>query len=162
MPLQVGDPAPDFALPDHEGRVHRLSDFRGRWVVLYFYPKDMTPGCTIEAQDFRDHHAELEREGAVVIGVSPDPPERHRKFREKHGLPFLLLADPEHRVLEMYDAWGPKKMFGREFFGARRKTYIIDPEGRIAKVYPKVKPAGHGQQVLHDLRALKAAYARES
>ena len=159
MALEVGQPAPDFVLPDDQGREHRLSDYRGRWVVLYFYPRDMTPGCTIEAQDFRDHYDAFQQEGAVVIGISPDPPERHRRFREKHDLPFLLLADPEHRALELYEAWAPKKMFGREVLGALRKTYIIDPEGRIAKIYPKVRPRGHGRQVLEDLRTLKAQWS---
>lgn len=160
MPLQVGDLAPDFTLPDDQEKLHRLSDYRGQWVVLYFYPRDMTPGCTAEAQDFRDTYQELREEGAVVIGISPDPPERHRRFRERYCLPFLLLSDPEHRVLEQYEAWGPRRIFGRQVMAPLRKTYLIDPQGRIAKIYPKVRPRGHAAQVLEDLRQLKAQQAR--
>ncbi len=162
MPLQVGDPAPDFTLPDDTGTQHRLADYRGRWVVLYFYPKDMTPGCTVEAQGFRDAYSELQQEGAVVIGISADPPERHQQFRAKHNLPFILLSDPEHKVLEAYEAWGPKKIFGKTTVGPLRKTYIIDPEGRIAKIYPKVRPSGHAEEVLEDLRRLKAERAAQT
>lgn len=159
MPLKVGEMAPDFALPDDAGVVHRLSQYRGRWVVLYFYPKDMTPGCTVEAKGFRDHYDRLLQEEAVVIGISADPPERHRTFREKHHLPFILLSDTEHKTLEAYDAWGQKRIFGKAVTGPLRKTYIIDPEGRIAKIYPKVNPIGHAEEVLRDLQALKREYA---
>ncbi len=152
MLLSEGTPAPDFALPDDSGQVHRLSDYRGRVVVLYFYPKDNTPGCTKEACGFRDDYADYQAAGVVVIGVSPDPPERHTKFKLKYNLPFVLLSDPEHRVLEQYGAWGLKKNFGREYYGVLRVTYVIDSEGVIRKVYPKVKPAEHSRQVLRDLR----------
>ncbi len=154
MPLQVGSPAPSFCLPDEEGREHCLEHYRGHPVVLYFYPKDNTPGCTTEALGFKDLYERLARAGVIVLGVSPDDPARHRRFKAKYGLPFPLLSDPEHRVLEAYEAWGPKKMYGRETIGVLRKTYLIDPEGRIRKIYPKVRPKGHAQQVWEDLQAL--------
>ena len=154
MLLPEGSPAPDFTLPDEDGRLHRLSDYRGQVVVLYFYPKDNTPGCTKEACGFRDDYSAYQQAGVVVLGVSPDSPKRHRNFKLKYNLPFTLLSDPEHRVLEKYGAWGLKKAYGREYYGVLRVTYIIDPEGVIRKVYPKVKPAEHSQQVLADLRAM--------
>ncbi|HIQ09616.1 MAG TPA: thioredoxin-dependent thiol peroxidase [Anaerolineaceae bacterium] len=154
MLLPEGTPAPDFALPDESGQIHRLSDYRGRAIVLYFYPKDNTPGCTKEACGFRDDYADYQAAGVMVIGVSPDPPERHARFKLKHNLPFVLLSDPEHQVLEKYGAWGLKKAYGREYYGVLRVTYVIDPEGIIRKVYPKVKPAEHSKQVLEDLRAM--------
>ncbi len=154
MPLDAGQTAPDFALPDETGHVHRLSDYRGKVVVLYFYPKDNTPGCTREAVGFRDDYAAYQQAGVVILGVSPDPPERHARFKAKHDLPFTLLADPEHRVCELYDVWKKKKNFGKEYFGVVRTTYIIAPDGTIAKVYKRVKTAEHSQQVLADLRAL--------
>lgn len=154
MLLPEGTPAPDFALPDESGQIHRLSDYRGRVVVLYFYPKDNTPGCTKEACGFRDDYADYQAAGVMVIGVSPDPPERHARFKLKYNLPFVLLSDPEHQVLEKYGAWGLKKAYGREYYGVLRVTYVIDPEGIIRKVYPKVKPAEHSKQVLEDLRAM--------
>lgn len=154
MLLPEGTPAPDFALPDENGQIHRLSDYRGRVVVLYFYPKDNTPGCTKEALGFRDDYAAYQKAGVMVIGVSPDSPKRHVNFKLKYDLPFVLLSDPEHQVLEQYGAWGLKKAYGREYYGVLRVTYIIDPEGVIRKVYPKVKPAAHSKQVLEDLQAL--------
>ncbi len=154
MPLEAGQEAPDFALPDENGQPHRLSDYRGKVVVLYFYPKDNTPGCTKEAVGFRDAYDAFQKAGVVVLGVSPDTPERHVRFKTKHDLPFTLLADPEHKVCELYDVWKKKKNFGREYFGVARTTYIIDPEGKIAKVYKRVKPAEHSQQVLADLQQL--------
>ena len=152
MPLEAGQQAPDFVLQDENGQPHRLSDYRGKVVVLYFYPKDNTPGCTREAEGFRDDYAAFQQAGVVVLGVSPDSPERHIRFKTRHNLPFALLADPEHKVCELYDVWKKKKNFGREYFGVARTTYIIDPEGKIAKVYKRVKPAGHSQQVLADLQ----------
>ncbi len=154
MPLQVNDPAPGFCLPDEEGREHCLEAYRGRPVVLYFYPKDNTPGCTTEALGFKENYDRFAQAGVVVLGVSPDDAASHRRFKAKHGLPFPLLSDPERRVLTAYEAWGPKKMYGREYMGVLRKTYIIGPDGRIRKIYPKVRPKGHAQQVWDDLHAL--------
>ncbi len=152
--LREGDRAPDFCLPDESGKERCLRDFRGKWVVLYFYPKDMTPGCTREAEDFRDHIRDFEKLGAVVVGVSVDPPESHRKFKEKHNLPFHLLADTEKQVVQAYGVWQEKKRFGRTYFGTVRTTFLIDPDGNIAKVYPNVRVKGHVTRVLEDLRAL--------
>ena len=154
MPLNAGQMAPDFALPDAEGKTHRLSDYRGKTVVLYFYPKDNTPGCTREAVGFRDDFDAFRQAGVVILGVSPDSPERHARFKAKYDLPFTLLADTEHRVCELYDVWKKKKSFGKEYFGVVRTTYIIAPDGTIARVYKRVKTAEHSQQVLADLRAL--------
>ena len=154
MPLEVGIAAPDFALPDENGRVHRLSDDHGKVVVLYFYPKDNTPGCTREAVGFRDMYDQFQQAGVVILGVSPDPPERHIRFKTKHDLPFTLLADPEHQVCTLYDVWKKKKNFGKEYFGVVRTTYIITPDGMIAKVYKLLKTNGHAEQVWQDLQAL--------
>ncbi|AEB11916.1 thioredoxin-dependent thiol peroxidase [Marinithermus hydrothermalis] len=152
--MRVGEVAPEFALTDQEGRLHRLEDYRGRWVVLYFYPKDDTPGCTKEACAFRDAHAELKALGAVVLGVSADGVESHRRFAEKYGLNFPLLADPEKAVIRAYGAWGKKNLYGRVYEGVMRYTFLIDPEGRIARVWKKVKPATHAQEVAAALREL--------
>lgn len=141
--MEVGTLAPDFALPDQEGRTHRLSDYRGRWVVLYFYPKDDTPGCTKEACGFRDQMGSLKALDAVVLGVSADDVESHKRFAEKYGLNFPLLADPERKVIGAYGAWGKKNLYGKEVEGVLRQTFLIDPEGRIAKVWRKVSPEGH-------------------
>ncbi len=154
MPLQVNDPAPQFCLPDEAGRVHCLEQYRGRPVVLYFYPKDNTPGCTTEALGFKALYDRFAQAGVVVLGISPDDPASHARFKAKHGLPFPLLSDPERQVLQAYDAWGRKKMYGREYMGVLRKTYLLGPDGRIRKIYPKVRPKGHAQQVWEDLQAL--------
>lgn len=151
--LQEGSIAPDFTLPAEPAGDVSLSDFRGQKVVLYFYPKDDTPGCTTEACSFRDVYDDILDAGAVVIGVSPDPVESHRKFRMKHDLPFVLLSDPDHRVADLYGAWGEKKMYGKTYEGILRSTYIIDETGRIARVFPKVTPAKHSQEVLEALGA---------
>ncbi len=143
-----GAPAPDFRLPDATGTEHGLSDYRGRWVVLYFYPADDTPGCTTEACQFRDRHAAIEAAGAVVLGVSPDDPASHARFQAKYDLPFTLLADVDHRVAERYGAWQLKTSYGRSQMGVVRSTFLIDPEGRIARVWPKVKADGHAEEVL--------------
>ncbi|QBS37346.1 thioredoxin-dependent thiol peroxidase [Thermaerobacter sp. FW80] len=148
---KVGDVAPDFALVDHRGETVRLSDFRGRKVVLYFYPKDDTPGCTREACSFRDDYQRLQEAGAVVLGVSPDPVESHVKFREKYGLPFPLLSDPDHQVAERYGVWKEKRMFGRTYWGIDRTTFVIDEEGRIVQVIRGVKPEEHPQRALKAL-----------
>lgn len=147
MPV-AGDPAPEVALPDEGGAIHRLSDQRGRWTVIYFYPADDTPGCTTEACQFRDLDEEIRDAGADVWGISPDGVVSHRRFREKFGLPFLLLCDEDHAVAERYGAWGPKKRYGREYVGIIRSTFLVDPEGRIARAWPKVKADGHAAEVL--------------
>ena len=144
--------APDFCLPDHEGREHCLHDFRGKWVVLYFYPRDNTSGCTREAKEFTAMKEEFEKLGAVIIGISKDSPKSHAKFIEKHSLGILLLSDENHEVIEKYGAWGKKKNYGREYFGTVRSTFLIDPEGRIVREWKKVKVAGHVEEVLNALK----------
>jgi peroxiredoxin Q/BCP len=147
----VLEKAPAFSLASHDGSTVRLADFRGSKVVLYFYPKDATSGCTVEACEFRDSWEAVKRRGAVVLGVSPDSVESHRKFREAQRLPFPLLADPDHAVAERYGVWGEKSLYGRKFFGIRRTTFVIDEHGRIAAVFRNVKPRGHAAQVLEAL-----------
>ncbi len=151
--LKEGDKAPDFELEADDGRSISLSDFKGRRVILYFYPKDNTPGCTKEACGFRDNLEKLEDQNAVVLGVSPDGVASHVKFRDKYDLNFPLLSDPDHVVAGAYGAWGKKKMYGKEYEGILRSTFVIDPDGRIEKVYAKVKPAEHAGQVLADMSA---------
>ena len=152
--IGVGDVAPDFCLPDQDGVEVCLSGLRGRWVVLYFYPRDNTPGCTREARDFSERLEEFERLGAVVLGVSKDSVESHRRFRERHGLRVTLLSDLEHRVIEAYGAWGRKKSRGREYYGTVRSTFIIDPEGVVRRVWRNVKVKGHADEVLKALKEL--------
>jgi len=145
--LFIGTIAPAFCLPDAEGATTCLDAFLGKWVVLYFYPRDNTPGCTIEAMQFNAALEKFADLGAQVIGVSADSPESHQKFAEKHNLSILLLSDTEHAVLKAYDAWKPKTMFGKEFFGTQRDTFLIDPEGKIIAVWRKVSPKGHAEEV---------------
>jgi thioredoxin-dependent peroxiredoxin len=155
--VEEGKPAPEFTLTsDADGPVN-LSDFRGKPVVLYFYPKDDTPGCTAQACGIRDAYGEFERAGAVVLGVSPDSVKRHVKFREKYGLPFTLLADPEHEVAERYGVWGEKKFAGKTYLGVNRSTFVIAPDGTVAKAMYQVKPAEHADDVLAALASLAAA-----
>lgn len=156
MPVP-GDPAPDFSLPDDRGEVHRLSDRLGRWTVVYFYPEDDTPGCTTEACQFRDASASFAVEDAEVWGISPDGRASHARFRAKFGLPFTLLSDEEHAVAEAYGAWGPKKLYGREYVGIQRSTFLVDPDGRIARAWPKVKADGHAAEVAEALRLATAS-----
>ncbi|MGD8496168.1 MAG: thioredoxin-dependent thiol peroxidase [Gemmatimonadales bacterium] len=151
--LNVGDVAPEFALPSDAGETVRLADLRGRRVVLYFYPKDDTSGCTKEACSFRDARPAYEDRDVVVLGVSPDGVASHEKFRDKYDLNFPLLADTDHAVAEAYGAWGKKKMYGREYEGVLRSTFVIGPDGRLEKIYRKVKPAEHAEQILADLEA---------
>jgi peroxiredoxin Q/BCP len=150
--LKPGDKAPAFSLPSDEGVTVRLTDLKGRKVVLYFYPKDDTSGCTTEACEFRDSWAAITGMGVVVLGVSPDGIASHEKFRKKHRLPFPLLSDVEHSVAEAYGAWGEKSMYGRKYHGILRSTFIIDEGGRLAKIFMKVKPKGHAAEVLAALR----------
>lgn len=152
--IEEGKKAPAFSLKDQSGQTVKLTDFSGKYVVLYFYPKDDTPGCTKEACSFRDEHSKLKKAGAVVLGVSPDDEARHVKFIEKYELPFTLLADTEHAVAEKYGAWGEKNNYGKKYMGIVRSTFLIGPDGKVAKVWPKVKPEGHGDEVLEALRAL--------
>lgn len=147
--------APDFTLTDQNGQPRSLSDYHGKWLVLYFYPKDDTPGCTTEACSFRDERDIITEHGAEVVGVSRDSAESHRKFAEKHGLNFTLLSDPDHAVMEAYGAWGPKKFMGREYDGVLRQTFIINPDGYIVREYPKVTPKNHALQIIRDLDELK-------
>lgn len=155
MKLQPGDLAPDFVLPDQNGIAHRLSEYRGRWVLLYFYPKDDTPQCTKEACAIRDKFPAFGKLGAQVFGVSVDSAASHARFAEKYQLSFPLLADREKKVVELYGVWGKKKFMGREFMGKRRTSFLIDPAGRIAKVYDKVEPETHAEEVLADLEAAR-------
>jgi peroxiredoxin Q/BCP len=145
--------APKFALPGPDGKEHTLADFAGQWLVLYFYPKDDTPGCTIEACSLRDARDDLADLGAHIVGISMDEPSSHEKFKAKYSLNFTLLSDPKHKTIAAYGAWG-KKMFGRE--GILRKTFIIDPKGTVIKVFGRVTPMGHGDQVIAALKELQA------
>jgi len=149
---QPGEKAPAFKLADENGKPVSLSDFKGKQVVLYFYPKDATPGCTTEACDFRDNLNRIAKTGAVVLGVSADSAESHRKFKEKQGLNFPLLSDPDRKAIEAYGVWQEKSLYGRKFMGIVRSTFIIDGTGSIAKVFPKVKVAGHVDEVLSALK----------
>jgi thioredoxin-dependent peroxiredoxin len=149
--LNENDPAPDFQLAADDGSTVRLSDLRGRRVVLFFYPKADTPGCTIEACEFRDRIEDYRSEETVVLGISPDRVEDVRAFREKFSLPYRLLADADHEAAEAYGVWGQKKMFGNTFMGVERSTFVIDEEGRLAKIYRRVKPEGHATEVLRSL-----------
>ncbi|MBH0231098.1 thioredoxin-dependent thiol peroxidase [Halobacillus yeomjeoni] len=152
MTVEKGKQAPDFTLPANNGEQITLSDLKGKNVVLYFYPKDMTPGCTTEACDFRDHHESFADLDAVILGVSPDPVDSHQKFIDKHDLPFLLLADEDHEVAEQYGVWKLKKSFGKEYYGIERSTFIIDKEGNLAEEYRKVKVQGHVESALEYIR----------
>jgi peroxiredoxin Q/BCP len=151
--LGTGVKAPDFSLPADDGSTVTLAGLKGRKVVLYFYPKDDTSGCTKEACGFRDSWKDVQRTGAVVLGVSPDDVASHQKFKRKYDLPFPLLADTDHRVAEAYGAWGEKSMYGRRYQGILRTTFIIDGDGRISHVFEKVKPEGHAGEVLAVLRS---------
>ncbi|PKL10001.1 MAG: thioredoxin-dependent thiol peroxidase [Spirochaetae bacterium HGW-Spirochaetae-7] len=146
--LTEGNPAPDFSLEDDAGKTVKLSFYKGKTVVVYFYPKDDTPGCTTEACGFRDAFDRFLARDAVVIGVSPDKPVSHGKFRAKYGLPFVLLADPDHSVIEAYGAWGEKTMYGKKYEGVIRSTVIVGPDGKVKKIFPKVKPEGHAEEIL--------------
>jgi thioredoxin-dependent peroxiredoxin len=151
--IEPGDVAPDFELPDQDGRPVRLSDHRGCTVVLYFYPRADTPGCTTQACGIRDRRANYDAAGAVVLGVSPDEPQALRKFADKYGLPFTLLADADHAVAEQYGTWVEKVRYGKRYMGVQRATFIVDPEGRVVHVIPKVKPQTHDDEVLAALAA---------
>ena len=148
---QIGTPAPDFGLPDQNGVSRRLSDYRGQRVIVYFYPKDMTAGCTSQACGFRDLYPQIREKGAVILGISADTVESHKKFEEKHGLPFILLSDPEKTVLQAYDVWKEKNMYGRKVMGVVRSTYLVDENGIIVSALDKVKAKENPQQMLSAL-----------
>lgn len=152
MPLRINTPAPQFNLPDQDGANHALADYKGSWVLLYFYPKDDTPGCTSEACSFRDSWQECSELGLIVLGISADSVDSHHAFATKYNLPFTLLSDPEKTVLNQYDAWGEKSMFGKKYMGVLRSSVLISPKGTIAKVYQKIRVNSHAQDVLKDLK----------
>lgn len=154
--LETNDIAPAFSLPDETGTMRSLDEFRGQWVVLYFYPKDDTPGCTKEACTIAEVYQDFGRYGAVVLGVSKDDPESHRNFKEKYELPFTLLSDESTEMIAAYGAWQERSLYGRKFMGTVRMTYLIDPDGMIAKVYPKVSPTEHAAELLRDLKDVTA------
>ena len=151
MKLKPGDKAPDFKLPADDGKIYSLKDFKGKKLILYFYPKDMTSGCTKEACDFRDNINTISRKKAVIVGVSPDGIESHRKFKDKFSLPFLLLSDESRKMLQDYGVWKEKSMYGKKYMGVVRTTFIIDEKGRIAKIYENVKVPGHVEDVISSL-----------
>jgi thioredoxin-dependent peroxiredoxin len=155
MTLTINEVAPDFTLSASNGKEISLSDFKGKSVILYFYPKDDTPGCTTEACDFRDQHEQFEELNTVILGISPDPIKSHAKFIEKHGLPFLLLADENHEIAERYDVWKLKKNFGKEYMGIERSTFLINEEGILEKEWRSVKVKGHVEEALQVLKEKK-------
>ncbi|HZG72268.1 MAG TPA: thioredoxin-dependent thiol peroxidase [Chondromyces sp.] len=148
MTITIGEQAPDFTLLANNGEEVTLSDFRGKNIVLYFYPKDMTPGCTTQACDFRDQQEKFASLNTVILGISKDPVEKHKKFIEKYNLPFLLLSDPEHQACELYGVWKLKKNFGKEYMGIERSTFVINAEGKLVKEWRKVKVKGHVEEAL--------------
>ena len=150
--------APSFSLPDQDGNWHSLSDYIGKWLVLYFYPKDDTSGCTKEACNFRDNYKEFEEKGVEVVGISKDGITSHQKFASKYDLNFTLLSDPDHKVIEEYKSWGKKKFMGKEYSGTLRNTFLINPDGNVVKEYLGVDPAKHTQEILHDLDRLIAGH----
>ncbi|GIW69428.1 MAG: peroxiredoxin [Patescibacteria group bacterium] len=152
--LAVGEFAPDFALTDQYGKMRNLSEFLGKWLLLYFYPKDNTPGCTTEACSIRDIWDDFKKLGIEVVGISTDSVESHKKFAEKHNLPFTLLSDPDKEAVQKYGVWGIKSFMGKSFLGTRRTSFLINPQGKIEKVYEKVNPQRHAEEVLQDIQAL--------
>ena len=149
--LEIGTKAPDFTLPDQNGNMHSLSEYRGKKVILYFYPKDNTPGCTKQACGFAERYPQFTEKGAVVLGISKDSVASHKKFEEKYGLPFTLLADPELAAIQAYDVWQEKKNYGKTYMGVVRSTYLIDENGKIVKAFDKVKAADNPEQMLGEL-----------
>jgi len=146
--LKEGSKAPEFSLKDQKGKTHKLSEYKGKKIILYFYPRDNTPGCTKEACNFRDDDSQIRKKNAVVLGVSGDSVESHKKFQEKHALPFTLLSDPDKDVIKKYGAWKQKSMYGKTFLGIQRSTYVIDEKGKIIKVFDKVKVDNHSKEIL--------------
>lgn len=152
--IQAGKKAPLFSLSDQDGKIHKLSDYKNNFVLIYFYPKDDTPGCTKEACSIRDNFPSFKKLGITVFGISADSEKSHKKFEEKYKLPFTLLSDPDHTVAEKFGAWGKKKFMGREYDGIFRVSFLIDTEGKIIKVYDKVIPEAHAEEVINDLKQL--------
>ena len=156
MKVNVGELAPDFSLPDQDGTVRRLADYRGQWVLVYFYPRDATPGCTLEACAMRDSAVTFKKMKLQVLGISTDKVASHRKFADKQTLNFPILADENKEVVNLYGVWAPKKFMGREFLGTLRQSVLIAPDGRVAKVYEAVRPAQHAEEVIGDAKELQA------
>ncbi|MBN1521390.1 MAG: thioredoxin-dependent thiol peroxidase [Candidatus Aureabacteria bacterium] len=154
MKIKAGEKAPDFTLPDQDGTQRKLSDYRGEWVLIYFYPKDNTPGCTQEACAIRDNFPFFEKLKAKVLGISVDSIKSHKKFADKHSLPFTLLSDDKKEAVKLYGVWGKKKFMGREFMGTKRTSFLVDPKGLVVRVYESVKPPVHAEEVLEDLKVL--------
>ncbi|MDB9402919.1 thioredoxin-dependent thiol peroxidase [Microcystis sp. CS-574] len=155
MTLEVGQKAPEFATPNQRGEISKLADFAGQWLVLYFYPKDNTPGCTTEAIDFTALSPQFQQLNAVILGVSPDSEKSHCRFIEKHNLTIQLLSDPDHQLAEIYQVWGLKKFMGKEYMGIKRSTFLIDPQGNIAYIWSNVKVKAHAEAVLKKLEELQ-------
>jgi len=153
--MEIGDRAPQFALADKKNKIHKLSDYAGSWVLIYFYPKDFTPGCTSQACSLRDSFPNFKSLNIKVLGISTDSVESHRQFSEKYKLPFTILSDSGKKAVNLYGVWGLKKFLGREFWGTKRTSFLINPEGKIVKIYEGVKPATHAQEVLKDLQEIK-------
>ena len=156
--LLLGQQAPDFSVMNQNGEIRTLADYAGKWLLLYFYPKDNTPGCTLEAQVLRDAYKTLQEYEVEVVGVSKDSAESHKKFIAKQNLPFELLADTEHEILQAYDVWKEKSMFGKKYMGIVRTSFLISPDGVIERIYDKVKPATHAEEVLKDIRYLQSEH----
>ena len=154
MKLKIGDQAPDFSALDQNGKNHTLKEQKGKWVLLYFYPKDDTPGCTVEACTIRDNYASFKKMGITVFGVSVDSVKSHKKFEDKFELPFTLLSDESKEIVTVYGVWGKKKFMGREYMGTNRWSFLIDDKGKIAKIYEEVKPKDHAEEVLADTKPL--------
>lgn len=152
MAIQKNQPAPDFLLNDENGTPHGLSQYKGKAVVLYFYPKDDTHGCTTEACEFRDDYSVYQNADVTILSVSPDTEKSHKKFKQKHDLPFTILADVDHQICDLYGVWGEKNLFGRKYFGVIRTTFLIGPDGKILEIFENVKPKGHSSQVLGALK----------
>lgn len=160
MTLLIESKAPDFSLPNQDNQTVRLEDFLGRWLIIYFYPKDDTPGCTVEACNFRDEYVELKKAGIAVLGISKDSVSSHKKFHSKFKLNFDILADPDKVVIEAYDAWQAKIMYGKTFMGIKRMTYLINPEGKISHIWPKVTPKEHAAQILSYMKGQNSQNTR--
>lgn len=150
MKLKINQKAPDFKLKDQDGKIHKLSDYKGKWVLIYFYPKDNTPGCTKQACEIRDNFFDFQNLDIVVLGISTDSVESHKKFKEKYKLPFTLLSDDKKEVVKKYGVWGKKKFLGKTFEGIIRTSFLINPQGKIEKIYENVKPEKHAKEVLED------------
>lgn len=150
--IEINDKAPEFCLKNQNDQNVCLKDFIAKWKVIYFYPKDNTPGCTLEARDFSQHLEEFEKQNVSIIGISPDSKESHKKFKQKHNLKINLLSDPNHKTIEEYGVWKQKKMFGKHFMGVIRSTFLINPEGKVVQIWPKVKVSGHADEVMRFIK----------